>query len=100
MAPRARFELATLRLTADGSENLSAVSGVAYERLGAILTLLAAPNVAPKIRATIAEVVDNPVLVAALQVMNDRFVHTLDSLLNDTRLCWEGNLSATACRTD
>ena len=48
MAPRARFELATLRLTAERSENLSALSGVAYEKSGAILTLLAAPNPAPK----------------------------------------------------
>ena len=31
MAPRARFELATLRLTAERIENLSALSGVAYE---------------------------------------------------------------------
>jgi hypothetical protein len=68
--------------------------------LGAILSALAAPNVAPKIRATIGELVNNSVPTASLQVMNDRFVHNLDSLLNDTRLWWEGNLSATACRTD
>jgi len=48
MAPRARFELATLRLTAERDKNLSAASGVAYIRLGAILPLLAAPNLAPK----------------------------------------------------
>ena len=48
MAPRARFELATLRLTAEVDENLSALSGVAYKKLGAILTLVAAPNPAPK----------------------------------------------------
>jgi hypothetical protein len=54
----------------------------------------------PKIRATIGEVVNNPVLIASLQVMNDGFVHTLDSRLNDTRLRWEGNSSATACRID
>jgi len=47
MAPRARFELATLRLTAEVAKNLSAASGVAYIRLGAILTLIAAPNAAP-----------------------------------------------------
>ena len=32
---------------------------------------LAAPNVAPKIRATIGEVVDKPVPIASLQVMNE-----------------------------
>jgi hypothetical protein len=48
MAPRARFELATLRLTAEVVKNLSAASGVAYMKSGAILTLLAAPNPAPK----------------------------------------------------
>jgi len=30
MAPRARFELATLRLTAEMVENLNALFGVAY----------------------------------------------------------------------
>ena len=88
LAPRARFELATLRLTAERGKNLSALSGVAYKELGGILSSLAAPNVAPKICATIGG------------VFNDRFVHTLDSLVNDTRLWWEGDLSATACRTD
>jgi hypothetical protein len=48
MAPRARFELATLRLTAEEIKNLSAASGVAYTKFGAILTSLAAPNPAPK----------------------------------------------------
>src|SRR5216683_7142927 len=48
LAPRARFELATLRLTADAVENLSALSGVAYMKFGAILTFLVAPNPAPK----------------------------------------------------
>ena len=48
MAPRARFELATLRLTAERDKNPSAASGFAYIRLGAILTFLAAPNLAPK----------------------------------------------------
>jgi len=37
LAPRARFELATLRLTAETNENLSALSGVAYEKLGAMV---------------------------------------------------------------
>jgi hypothetical protein len=46
------------------SENLSALSGVAYEKLGAILSSLAAPNVAPKIRVTIGEVLDNSVLIS------------------------------------
>jgi hypothetical protein len=48
MAPRARFELATLRLTADDVKNLIAVSGVAYSNSEVILALLAAPNPAPK----------------------------------------------------
>jgi hypothetical protein len=48
LAPRARFELATLRLTAEEVKNLSALSGVAYRKLGAILAFLAAPNPAPK----------------------------------------------------
>ncbi len=39
LAPQARFELATLRLTAEMIENLSALSGVAYEQLGAIFLL-------------------------------------------------------------
>ena len=39
-----------LRLTAERGKNLSAASGVAYIRLGAILTFLAAPNPAPKSR--------------------------------------------------
>ena len=48
MAPRARFELATLRLTAERIKNLSAVSGVAYKEPGTILPSLVAPNPAPK----------------------------------------------------
>ena len=44
MAPRARFELATLRLTAESEKNLSALSGVAYEKLGAIFPSLVAPK--------------------------------------------------------
>jgi len=48
LAPRARFELATLRLTAEVAKNLSALSGVAYKKIGAILISLAAPNPAPK----------------------------------------------------
>ena len=47
LAPRARFELATLRLTAERIENLSALSGVAYEKLGAIFPSLVAPTPAP-----------------------------------------------------
>ena len=47
LAPRARFELATLRLTAERIENLSALFGVAYEKSGAIFPSLAAPTPAP-----------------------------------------------------
>ena len=47
MAPRARFELATLRLTAEEIQNLSALSGVAYKKVGAVFPFLAAPNPAP-----------------------------------------------------
>src|SRR6266849_5589001 len=47
LAPRARFELATLRLTAEMIENLSALSGVAYKKLGAIFSSLVAPTPAP-----------------------------------------------------
>jgi hypothetical protein len=47
MAPRARFELATLRLTAEMIENLTALSGVAYEKSGAIFPSLVAPTPAP-----------------------------------------------------
>jgi len=50
MAPRARFELAIRRgeLTAESSKNLSAVSGVAKKKSGAVLPTLVAPNPAPK----------------------------------------------------
>src|SRR5437899_4070607 len=48
LAPRARFELATLRLAAETAKNLSALSGVAYKNSGAIFPALAAPNPAPK----------------------------------------------------
>jgi hypothetical protein len=47
VAPRARFELATLRLTAERIQNLNALSGVAYKKLGAIFPALVAPNPAP-----------------------------------------------------
>jgi len=36
MAPRARFELATLRLSADRARNLSAASDLSYKIVGAI----------------------------------------------------------------
>jgi hypothetical protein len=39
----------TFRLTAQTVKNLSALSGVAYKKSGAILTFLAAPKPAPKI---------------------------------------------------
>jgi len=48
LAPRARFELATLRLTAEVEKNLSALSGVAYKTFGVIFPFLVAPNPAPK----------------------------------------------------
>ena len=41
---------ATLRLTAVVKKNLSALSGVAYKKLGAILSSVVAPNPAPKPR--------------------------------------------------
>jgi hypothetical protein len=44
-----RRELATLRLTAEMIENLSALSGVAYTKFGAILASVAAPNSAPRL---------------------------------------------------
>ena len=47
MAPRARFELATLLLTAEVIKTLSALPGVAYKKLGVILASLVAPNSAP-----------------------------------------------------
>jgi hypothetical protein len=45
--PWAGFGLAALRLTAEIIENLSALSGVAYEKFGAILPHLLAPTPAP-----------------------------------------------------
>jgi len=48
VAPRARFELATLRLTAEVEKNLSALSGVAYKKFRVIFPFLIAPNPAPK----------------------------------------------------
>jgi hypothetical protein len=39
----------TLRLTAEEVKNLSALSGVAYKKFGAIFPFLVAPNPAPKI---------------------------------------------------
>jgi hypothetical protein len=44
---KAGLEPATLRLTAEMIENLSALSGVAYEKLGAIFPSLVAPTPAP-----------------------------------------------------
>jgi hypothetical protein len=48
MAPRARFELATPRLTAEVEKNLSALSGVAYKKFRVIFPFLVAPIPAPK----------------------------------------------------
>jgi hypothetical protein len=47
LAPRGGFEPPTFRLTAERIENLSALSGVAYEKLGAIFPSLVAPTPAP-----------------------------------------------------
>ena len=47
LAPRAGFEPAACRLTAEMIENLTALSGVAYEKLGAIFPSLVAPTPAP-----------------------------------------------------
>jgi hypothetical protein len=44
VAPRARFELATLPLTAEATKNLTALSGVACNNPGAIFPFLVAPN--------------------------------------------------------
>ena len=44
LAPRGGFEPPTFRLTAEMIKNLSALSGVAYEKLGAIFPSLAAPT--------------------------------------------------------
>lgn len=46
-APRARYDLATVRLAAEVFNNLSAESGVAYMSLGAILTSLVVFNPPP-----------------------------------------------------
>ncbi len=47
LAPRGGFEPPTFRLTAEMIENLSALSGVAYEKSGAIFPSLVAPTPAP-----------------------------------------------------
>src|SRR5258707_1347618 len=47
LAPRVGFEPTACRLTAEMIENLSALSGVAYEKLGAIFPSLVAPTPAP-----------------------------------------------------
>jgi hypothetical protein len=47
LAPRGGFEPPTFRLTAEMTENLTALSGVAYENLGAIFPSLVAPTPAP-----------------------------------------------------
>src|ERR1035437_4838249 len=49
MAPRARFELATLRLTAEVVKIQSAPFGVAYKKTDSHSFLLAAPKAAPTI---------------------------------------------------
>src|SRR6266849_6523139 len=47
LAPRVGFEPTACRLTAEMIENLSALSGVAYEKSGAISPSLVAPTPAP-----------------------------------------------------
>src|SRR6266404_1609745 len=47
LAPRGGFEPPTFRLTAERMKNLSALSGVAYEKLGAIFPALVVPKPAP-----------------------------------------------------
>src|SRR5712664_4810559 len=49
LAPRGGFEPPTFQLTAEMIENLSALSGVAYEKLGAIFPHLVAPTSAPTV---------------------------------------------------
>jgi hypothetical protein len=75
MAPRARFELATLRLTADEIKNLSALSGVAYKKTGAILHPLVAPNPAPKLKPRVVE-------TYGLEKLNRRFAISSKNQLN------------------
>jgi hypothetical protein len=41
------------------------------EKLGAIFSSLAAPNVAPKISATVVEVVNDSVLFYSLRIMSE-----------------------------
>jgi len=54
LAPRARFELATLRLTAEAEKNLSPLSGVAYDKSRAIFPRsvdpILHPNLLPKLK--------------------------------------------------
>jgi hypothetical protein len=54
----------TLRLTAEVVKNLIAASGVAYMRLGAILTSLAAPNPAPMMYLQTTRDTHDPVVPA------------------------------------
>ncbi len=49
LAPRVGFEPTASRLTAERMKNLSALSGVAYEKLGAIFLHLVAPTPAPTV---------------------------------------------------
>ena len=53
LKPAVNHEEPASRLTAEVIKNLRAESGVAYVRLGAILTLLAAPEPAPKFSAAL-----------------------------------------------
>src|SRR5260370_37002439 len=80
MAPRARFELATLRLTAERIKNLSALSGVAYEKLGAIFPSLVAPTPAPTVRLNIRSIrlrLGTECLTASIRLLT--FTSSVDS---------------------
>jgi hypothetical protein len=60
LAPRVGFEPTACRLTAEMIENLSALSGVAYEKLGAIFLHLVAPTLAPmRVSKTLPKLVAN-----------------------------------------
>ncbi len=86
LAPRARFELATLRLTAERIENLSALSGVAYEKLGAIFPFLVAPNPAP----TVLMIEADEVTGMAAQSRSERVCHRGTRKWNHD---WKGNMN-------
>jgi hypothetical protein len=75
MAPRARLELATLRLTAVRAKNLSAPSGVAYREFGAILT----PNPASSSRRPVVKIAIRPGAVSQDLPVPERFARISDA---------------------